>query len=202
MVWTESSAWAWLTLLASPNRRTGIFKFIFIRPLFFMRTGSHSNCLVLKLAHSHSKMKLISWATLLSLAAVEAAVLYNQPFDSDSASTPFQHLVTVSGERTRFEGDKVVEACMDNLQQMKSTLDMIDVSRLCKAPPPPPVLITQLHLTALLFLFTRPMVGICGNTQATTTAYTFVWLNQTMILSYNIYQLLHNTEFSYPTSSP
>jgi hypothetical protein len=77
-------------------------------------------------------MKLISWATLLSLAVVEAAVLYKQPFDSDSVSSPLQHIVTVSGERTRFDGDKVVEACMDNLQQMKATLDMIDVSRLCK----------------------------------------------------------------------
>ena len=77
-------------------------------------------------------MKLISWATLLSLATIEAAVLYNQQFDSDSVSSPLQHLITVSGERTRFDGDKVVEVCMDNLQQMKSTLDMIDVSRLCK----------------------------------------------------------------------
>jgi hypothetical protein len=72
-------------------------------------------------------MKLIQWAALLSLATVEAATLYQQPsadYQDISNNSP---LPTVIPEQVRFDGEKVIEACINDTLDMQKTLDWIEV---------------------------------------------------------------------------
>lgn len=70
-------------------------------------------------------MKVTPWAaTLLSVTAIEAASVYKQGTAANDGFHPVNSFPTPA---SRFDGDKVVQACTSNLLDMKTTLDMIEV---------------------------------------------------------------------------
>ncbi|KAG2176546.1 hypothetical protein INT44_007209, partial [Umbelopsis vinacea] len=72
-------------------------------------------------------MKLIPWAALLSLSTVHAATVYQQQSaDYSVIHSQLPPLPTTSPELVRYDGEKVIEACINNTVDMQNTLDWIE----------------------------------------------------------------------------